>query len=110
MNRLKMAQWTVAPFLFLLVAVAVVSSEASVEAAPRKSHVQMPKACVRVINACRAGGFNAGPGNKHPGQGLFSDCVQPISKGSVIKGVVGVSKGAAQACLKARRHIRSGAV
>ncbi len=72
------------------------------------THESQPKACRTVIRACQKGGFVPGKANRHPGQGLYSTCVRSLAKGHVVKGVLGVSKSAAQACLKARRAARTG--
>jgi hypothetical protein len=68
----------------------------------------VPRACVSVVKACRAGGFVPGKTNKHPGQGIWADCVRPLAKGKAVRGVKGVSKKAAQACLTARHPKRKG--
>lgn len=73
---------------------------ASARAAAKAPAVQ--RECVAVVKACRAGGFVPGKKNKHRGQGLWTDCVRVLAAGRPVAGVKGVSKQAAQACLKAR--------
>jgi hypothetical protein len=90
-----------------LLAALILTVFAAKRAESKTAQVSQPKACVKVVRACQKGGFVPGKANKHPGQGLLANCVRPLAKGRKIKGVSGVSKSAAQACLKARRAVRA---